>query len=213
MMAESRYSLHSANISLIDACRRAGLGTAGSGYKIWATQQDFRDDLLRHALTMESIRAQASQRLLDAVEQLGPDPSLSDLIRVGSIQNVEATVGADWFNQMIALWLAAATDEAMRVEQLERQRAVIEVFRRMFEDLLAVYGREMRSPFTVEMLALAVAAQVCGIGHYCAYDDDPEVSRVQRPSATGEGTDEWHLLGCVTEALVDSFTRPIAEPA
>lgn len=211
MMSEAGYSLRSANITLIDACRRAGLGTAGSGYKIWPTQQAFRDDLMRHALAMEGARAEVAERLREAMVNLGPDPDLASVIRVSSIENVEAVVGTAWFNRLIALWLAAATDDAMRDQQVTTQRRFLESLRDPFLTVLATYGREPRPPFTADMLTMAIAAEMVGVGYYAAHDDDPEVFWVDRSTGPEGETERWHLIGCVVEAIVEAFTRPIVD--
>jgi hypothetical protein len=208
MMSEAGYSLKSANITLIDACRRAGLGTAGSGYKIWGTQEEFRDDLMRHALAMESTREEAGERLLEAIAQLGPEPSLADIIRVAATENAEAVIGTQWFTRMTALWLAAATDDAMRVEQIDTQAKLLASLRGTFVELLHAYGRVMRPPFTEEMLTLAIAAEMHGIAYYCAYANDTDVSEVDRPTGPDGQMERWHLVGCVVEAIVEAFTQP-----
>lgn len=209
MLAEAGYSLKSANITLIDACRRAGLGTAGSGYKIWGTQNEFREDLMRHALAMEDTREEASQRLLEAIAELGPDPDLTSIIRVAALENAEAVIGTNWFARMIALWLTAATDDEMRTAQIATQSKLLESLRETFVDVLEAYGREMRSPFTAEMLTLAIAAEMNGIAYYCAYANDKTVSEVERPTGPDGALEHWHLIGCVVDALVESFTQPI----
>lgn len=213
MVSEAGYSLRSADISLIDACRRAGLGTAGSGYKIWATQDDFQRDLVRHALLMETERDEAAGRLVEAIAELGPDPSLSDLIRVAGNENAAAVVGASWFARLIALWLAAATDSVMRQEQIESQRKLLASLGETFGELLAAFGREFRPPFTIEMLTLAIAAEMNGIGCYCAYEEDDGATVVDRPTGPGGQLERWHLVSCVVEALVEAFTRRVAPSA
>lgn len=209
MMSEAGYSLRSANITLIDACRRAGLGTAGSGYKIWPTQEAFREDLMRHALAMEGTRTEVAERLREAMVRLGPDPDLAAVIRVSAIENVEAVVGTQWFNRLIALWLAAATDDAMRDQQITTQRKLLTSLRDPFVTVLATYGREVRPPYTPEMLTMAIAAEMIGIGYYGAHDDDPDVFWVDRATGPDGQIERWHLIGCVVEAIVEAFTRPV----
>ncbi len=211
MMSEAGYSLKSANITLIDACRRAGLGTAGSGYKIWSTQDEFRDDLVRHALAMDRTREEAAGRLLEAIAQLGEDPDLSSIIRVAATENAREVIGSVWFTRLVALWLAAATDDQMRTEQIGTQRKLLVSLQETFVDLLVAYGREMRPPYTAEMLTLAIAAEMHGLGYYCAYVDDERVTRVDRPTGSDGAFERWHLMGCVVDALVESFTRPIGD--
>lgn len=209
MMSEAGYSLRSANITLIDACRRAGLGTAGSGYKIWGTQDEFRDDLMRHALAMEGTREEAAERLLEAIAQLGPDPDLTSIIRVAAIENAQGVIGTEWFSRLVALWLAAATDDEMRAVQIDTQEKLLASLEETFTELLVAYGRQMRPPFTERMLTVAIAAEMHGIGHYGAYGNDPKVMTVQRPTGRDGALEHWHLMGCVVDALVASFTQPI----
>ncbi|HET8931220.1 MAG TPA: hypothetical protein VFN21_11225 [Acidimicrobiales bacterium] len=212
-MSEAGYSLKSANITLIDACRRAGLGTAGSGYKIWGTQGAFREDLMRHALAMEDTRQEGNERLLEAIAGLGPDPDLKGIIRVAANENADAVIGKQWFARMIALWLAAATDDQMRTEQIGNQKKLLGSLQETFVDLLEAYGREMRPPFTADMLTLAIAAEMHGIAYYCAYENDTTVSELHLPTGPDGALERWHLMGCVVEALVESFTQPIESPA
>lgn len=211
MVSEGGYSLQSANISLIDACRRAGLGTAGSGYKIWATQKDFQDDLVRHALATERTEAEVGAAIIDALARLEPEPDLTEVIRVAANADMDAIVGSEWFTRLMALWLAAATEPMMRDEQVQSQALRLERLGDIFAEILVAYGREMRPPFTIEMLTLAIAAQGNGLGVYCAYLDAPEVTTIQRATGTDGSTKPWHLLACVIEVLVEAFTRP-AEP-
>lgn len=211
MVSEAGYSLQSANVSLIDACRRAGLGTAGSGYKIWATQKDFQDDLVRYALMSERTQAEIGAAVLDALAKLEPDPDLTEVIRAASNAEMDAMVGSDWFTRLMALWLAAATEPMMRDEQIQLQALRLTRLGDIFAELLAAYGREMRPPFTIEMLTLAIAAQGNGLGVYCTYLDAPETTMIERSGGADGSTKSWHLLGCVIETLVEAFTQP-AEP-
>jgi hypothetical protein len=208
LLREERYSLVITEVSLIDACRRAGLRTAGSGYKIWPNQQDFRTDLLRYALAASGDAMVRTDRSAAAIEQVGDDPSLSTLIRVASTENAASTIGTAEYFLNHALWLASGRDPELRARYIEAQRDVLGTLSGLYEGLLAVYDREMVPPFTVEMMALAIAAQIDGLSSFCSYVDDVGVERIVRPTGPGGEPEDWHLFGCVTEAIVAAFTRP-----
>lgn len=209
MVAEAGYSLDSANITLIDACRRAGLTTAGSGYKIWQTQDDFRRELIHHTLQIAGDRTEPAERVTDAVEELDGQPSLADLIRVAGNENADAVVGSDWYSKLLALWLAAATDDELRATQLDTQRKLLASLTGTFVDLLDTYGLRMRPPFTAEHLTQAVAAQMNGLGYFLAYRDETGARDIMRPTGPDGELQRWHLVSCAVEALVEGFTEPV----
>ena len=208
LLAEVGYSLNSTEVSLIDACRRAGLRTAGSGYKIWPTQQDFRTELLRHALTTGGDALLQTERLLATLDQAGEDPSLTTLIRIASTENANSTIGAPEYFLNHALWQAAGRDPELRERFIESQRGLLGSLAEIYEGLLAIFDREMVPPFTVDMLTLAIASEVDGLASFCGYVDDLGVGDIVRPTGPDGEAEQWHLLGCVTEAIVAAFTRP-----
>ncbi len=213
LMAETGRTFDAANISLIDACRRAGLGTAGSGYKIWATQDEFRVDLQRYALVEAGPSAadDVGERLAESVGKLGPDPDITNLLRVTSTESAATVTGTAQFVRAIALWLAASEDAELRSRQIASQRELLGSLTELYRGLLDHFGMEMRPPFTVEMLALAIAAETHGIGYFCSYVDDIGVDDIERQTGADGAVERWHLLGCVVEGIVRSFTRPIEE--
>lgn len=208
LLAEVGYSLNTTEVLLIDACRRAGLSTAGSGYKIWTTQHDFRVDLLRHALSSAGAAIVEVDRLVMAVDHAGDDPSLETLIRVASAENAKAAIGAPEYFLNHALWLAAGRDPELRERYIESQREQLGSIGEIYNGLLDLYDREMVPPFTVEMMTLAIAAQVDGLASFCSYVDDLGVADICRPTGPDGEPEQWHLLGCVIEAIVAAFTRP-----
>ncbi len=208
LMRESGNSFAAANISLIDACRRAGLRTAGSGYKIWGGQGDFRSDLQRYALTESEDESGVVDRLVESVTSLGEDPDLRELIRVAATENAERLIGTTEFARTVALWLGAADDPELRRRHVEDQREALHALADIYRDLLDEHGREVRSPFTIELLTLAISAEMNGLGHFLAYADDTGAAQIDRPTGAEGTVERWHLLGCVVEALVESFTRP-----
>ncbi len=209
MMSEAGYSIDSANISLIDACRRAGLSTAGSGYKIWQTQGEFRKELIHHTLRVDSDRTAPSERLVGVVAEFDGEPTLDELIRIAGNENAEAVVGSEWYTRLLALWLAAATDEEMRGIQLDTQQALLSSLSDTFGGLLERYGRRMRPPFTLGHLTQAIAAQMNGLGYFLAYRDETGAAEILRPTGPDGEPRSWHLISCAVQALVEAFTEPV----
>lgn len=208
LLSEAGYSLQGTDVLLIDACRRAGLSTAGSGYKIWPTQRDFRVDLMRHVLYVANTTLLNTDRMVEAIGRAGEDPSLSTLIRVAATDNAEATIGAPEYFRNHAVWLAAKSDAELRERFVEAQRVQLGMLAELYEGLLAIYDREMVPPFTVDIMTLAIASEVDGLASWCSYVDDVGVGDIVRPTGPDGGDEQWHLLGCVVEAIVEAFTRP-----
>lgn len=208
LLEEAGYSLDNSEVSLIDACRRAGLGTAGSGYKIWPTQRDFRTDLLRHALDVANEALLRTDQLVAALEDAGDDPDLSTLIRVASQDSAEVMVGAAELYRNVAIWLAAGNDDELRARYVESQRLLLAELATLYGGLLELFEHEMKPPFTIELMTLAIAAELNGIAMWCSYSDDVGVGDIVRLTGPDDTPERWHLLGCVVEAIVEAFTRP-----
>lgn len=208
LLTEDDFSSESPEVSLIDACRRAGLGTAGSGYKIWPTQADFVVDLWRYAVNRrDEIRARVAQ-LSQATDLVEAYPDRTELIRMGSADNAEAVTDIATVVRQTALWLAAERDTEVRKGYVEAQRELIDALAGAYLGIMETYGMEMRPPFTAEMMAVAVESATRGFASVSAFSDDFGISDVRRPTGADGEMQHWHLLGCVTEAIVEAFTRP-----
>lgn len=208
MVAEAGYSLDSANISLIDACRRAGLSTAGSGYKIWPTQEDFRRDLIHHTLTVNDAITGPARRVVGSAEGPESTPDLDEVIRVSGNDNADSIVRSANFTRLIALWVAASADEQLRDGHLAAQRTLLESLEEVFRSLMVRHSLEMRPPFTLAQLTHAIVAQMQGLGVLLAYGDEVGAESIMRPTGPGGTPQRWHLVSCAVQALVTSFTRP-----
>lgn len=208
LLADAGYAIESADLSLIDACRRAGLGTAGSGYKIWSTQQAFRTDVLRHMLVQGGSTMFRVDRLVAAFEASADDLDKTSLIRVTSNENATATIGSAEFARYVAVWNAAGNDPQLRTDLVDTQREQFAEIADLYRGLLDLFDREMVPPYTVDHLLRAMAAQAEGMALSFAYDDELDVTDIQRPTGPDGEMERWHLYACVVEAVIDRFTRP-----
>ena len=208
LLAEADYSFDTANLSLIDACRRAGLGTAGSGYKIWSSQQEFRADVLRRLLVTGGSTMFRTDRLIAAAQDASGDLDVSSLIRVTSNENAAATIGSKEFARYVAVWSTAANDEDLRADLLAAQEEQFATLTELYRALMEVFDREMVPPFTVEMLLRSMTAQAEGMAMSFAYRDELGIDDIKRPTGPNGELERWHLFSSAIEALAEAFTRP-----
>ena len=207
LLAESAYAMSPAALSLVDACRRAGLSTVGSAYKIWPTQQLFRTDVVRHLLDTDTNAMFKDDSLVDVISQAGEAPSLSTLLRIVTNENAESTIGSPEFSRAVVVWCAAASDrifeELFVAERRQRSERLVE----MYGLLLEIYGLEMAPPYTISMLVTSIQSLLTGMSLTGRYDTSIDFGPVERPTGPDGALEQWHLFGCATEAVVNGLTR------
>lgn len=214
LLAQSDYQFHIEAVSLIDACRHAGLGTAGSGYKIWPTQEEFRIDLLRYAVSERDALDERIKRLSAMAADPTPIADFREEIRVGALHNAKEMLESPELIRHTAMWLAASRDEELREAYRNNQDAYIRALTKAYATVMEREGRIMRPPLSVEMLATAVEAQTFGLAQVLLFGDTFDVDAIERVARSDSGDDaetqqaaqQWNLLGCVIEAIVDAFT-------
>ncbi len=207
LLAETGFTISTGELSLIDACRRAGLSTAGSGYKIWPTQQEFRVDVLRHALSV------GNDEMLDFEELAspGPDgemPSLVELIRRVGQASADQTIGTDAFAQFMAVTSAARSDPELQQLVDHDHDVTAKRMVAMYDALLVFYELEMVPPYDVTALMAALEALVNGFAMHPGWLANHGYDRIERLTGPDGETQPWHLLACASQAIVEGFTRP-----
>ncbi len=207
LLAEENFE--PAAVTLIDACRRAGLRTAGSGYKIWPNQAEFRTDLMRHA----SVRRRDLSERLDRVgsyRKLDPaSEDLSERIRVAAPQSRRSEAFALELRRQTAVWLRGHADPELRVGVVESELEMVSAVAETYRKVLVDYGLMMRAPYTVEHMAVAIEAQMRGLAMLTTFDDPFDTTDIERPTGPGGQPRRWDLLACVMEAIVEAFTEPV----
>lgn len=198
------------HIAMIDACRRAGLRTAGSAYKIWPTQADFRADLLRALSEEFTDNTEAVDRLAKVAADLPPEPdSVRELVRTGGALDADAIAHEPSFHTYLALWSAAATDPAIARALTRSRGGYVDAITELYEGLAAHFGLEFVPPFTARHLGIALNALAEGMAIVNRYYPDDVPTDLPLPTSDG-GTEPWHLFSAAALAIVERFTRPKA---
>lgn len=214
LLARDDVNFDASAISLIDACRHAGLTTAGSGYKIWPTQDEFREDLMRYVVTQRDAVNERIDQLREVLRDKAPEPGqYAEPMRVGSLANAARLAGSNELRRQFATWLRAHQDAEVRDGYLESQRTMITGLAEVYREVMAADSREMRPDWTVEQLAFAVEAVTEGLAMMTTFSDEYGAGSLERPTGPNGEVQEWNLLGCVVEAITDAFTRPIGPVA
>lgn len=209
LLGRDEIAFDPAAVTLIDACRHAGLRTAGSGYRIWPNQEEFRTDLMRHAVVTRPALAERITRLKGS-----PNPDLlekgpTEHIRLVAFENHRAAAGRDELVRRSATWLRAHRDPDVRASHIEIEQDLIAVLAEQYRRILDAYGLQMRPPYRVEHLAFAVEAQTRGLAWMTVFGDDLGLMDLKRPTGPDGQLQRWNLLGCVIEALASAFTEPV----
>lgn len=208
MLVETGVQVTVGHINMIDVCREAGLKTAGSGYKIWATQEEFRVDLLRHLLDGTIVGTDTVDLVTDALASADEVPPLIELIRTAGAANAESNISNDSYVVYIALWLAAEFDHELRDGLQSSDSDWLDAFANLYETVLERYGRDWTPPFDAKMLAVSLSALVEGLAIRARFDPKLVPNDLMRPTGPDGAEEPWHLFACGAQALIEAFTRP-----
>ena len=192
------------HVRLSDVATEAGL-TTGAAYRCWPNQETFHRDLAVAAVHWRDHGSIANT--VDRIRTLVNDRApLAEVLRVGAAANIYRYPDDAPFLISVALRTCAPADSELGAAARERLASSIENFSSLYDALLHWYGRRMRSPFTIDDLALTLAAlsegftiqSMAGTSHATVDRDD---------TAEGVGR-EWTLLGCAVESIVERYTEP-----
>ncbi len=207
MLRESGVRLALKEVGLIDVCRRAGFKSAGSGYKIWASQDDFHADLLRHAA--EPASEAGVNALSELVDVLGHGSgAFAELVRLAATTQIAQISDRPDYEVYLALWLERHADPEVARLLREADRALLEGFAGVYSAAVAAYDREFVPPFTPDMLAVAISALSEGMTIRLGITPDLVPSPLPWAPDAADSPAEWHLFATSVWALVDMMTRP-----
>lgn len=209
MLVDTGFQVTVGHINLIDVCREAGLKTAGSGYKIWPSQGDFRVDLLRHLLDSIIVGTDIVDRLTQTVAGGDELPGLQELIRTIGATNAESNIDNDSYTVYVALWLAAEFDDQLRSGLRGSDTDLLDAFANLYDALLERYGREWVPPFNATLLSVSLSALVEGLAIRARFEPGVVPNDLMRPTGPDGAEEPWHLFACGAEALIEAFSRPI----
>jgi AcrR family transcriptional regulator len=214
MLHEQGVTAGVAHIRLRDVLKRAGL-TTGAAYRLWSDQSEFHHDLAVAATRWrdDSPLSRTVVAIRQLVENKAP---LRAVIRRAAATHIEGLVGVEeddeeWpsnsFLTTLALRAAAGNTEELRAASSDRHHDSLSSFVDLYAALLRAYGRRMRPPFTLQHIAVALAA--LGEGFALQAIEGEEHPVVVLPDDDGDGEEEWTLFAVAVDALVDALTEPV----
>ncbi len=211
MLIESGLAITLDEVNLIDVCRAAGLSTAGSAYKIWATQHDFRTELLEYLV----VRSSAAFATIDAVDGTfadGPElPPLSEVIRTAAAAN--AALNRSIYPTYVTVWLARRSDEALDAAFRSSERAWVAALIDFFERIMERYDLQFVPPFDAAALGVTISSLVEGLTIRQRATPELVPDAIARPTGTDGAEQPWHPFAIGVEAIFDAWTRPRATDA
>jgi len=205
LLAERGVSVTLDRISLIDVCRRAGLKTAGSGYKIWPNQDAYRAELL-HELVVGSSASFATKDQVDGVFGGERIPPLDELIRVVAADN--AALNRTIYPTYLVVWLAQRTDAELAATFAEAEDAWLDALVALFTAVVDAYDLEFVEPFDAAILGVTLSALVEGLT--IRQRATPELVPESLPLPTGDrgAVQDWTPFAIGVKAIFDAYTRP-----
>lgn len=183
--------------------------TTGAFYNIWATQEDFRRDLLGHLLSLE--RFGADQATIEALGAAVADPDfdLDETSRVAATISFEGNKGDPAFLLQMSLLTQPGPDPEVRAG-----------LRRLYQDLTAAgleaytpvlrrAGLRVKEPFTLEHLAVALSALEEGLVLRWSVVPEAVPDEVGPPPGVAAAPDRpWGLFAALAHVLVTGMTEP-----
>ena len=194
------------HIKLSDVASEAGL-TTGAAYKCWENQESFHYDLGVAAMGWRKRQSIATsvEAIRGLVDHQAP---WQEVIRVGCQAYLDSCISDPSFVTSIALRSSAGCHSALTDAARDRLTSAVTAFADLYAAMFAVYRRRLRDPYTMDEFALTIAALAEGyVLQVLSGVDHPRVSRAQRIAGVGA---DWSLFAVAMEAIVESFTEPIA---
>lgn len=206
-LLESGMDVSVGVVDLEDVCEAAGLGSAGSAYKIWETKDDFRVDLIRHVLEqlrhVDVVASDVHTALSEPVSV-----GLDETIRTAALADLRSNAGRVPFSTSLALWIAGQHDPVVAEQFAAHEQRGLDTFANLYEFAVPMFGRVWKAPFTSDHLAVVLSALVQGFvirGHVTPEWVPTDLCRPTSPSAEMR---PWHLVACAIEAIAEAFTEP-----
>ena len=206
LLAEQGMPVGLDQLSMMDVCRRAGLKTAGSAYKIWDTQEAFRNDLLHYLLVPTSATVATAARV-DDLGALGPDSiAFDDLIRIAAETNMESIQGSYPTYVLVLLARLHRRDLATAAEGPESEWLAALVG--LITKAMDAYDLSFVPPFDVEVLAVSLSALAEGLTIRKRVTPELVPDAVEISGGEDGAKQSWSMLALGMKAIFDAFTCP-----
>jgi AcrR family transcriptional regulator len=199
----------------VDVARRSEPPrTTGAFYNIWPTQADFREALLDHVLSLPSLHgARAGMDLFDDLIAT-PDAgarSVVDAMRVTANAAFDGLKDDPAIRLQHALWTLSGPDPQVRARLGRRYGSISTTVVPRYARLLERAGRRMAEPFTVEVLAVAIAALAEGLHLRWAVDPGAVPDDIGPPPGVPDDERRWSTFATLAHVLVRGMTEPLPD--
>lgn len=184
-----------AEVKVAEVADRAGV-TKGAIYHVWPSQEAYRKDLL--ARLLEQNRQTGVRRMREVLEATEVDDDARRLLQRHARFVYDQQKDDPAFFARFSFFLYAADPDVRNLLARGDDRVVAD-FEPHIEIYLALIGRRLREPFTMELLLRSVSALFQGL--CLRYRTSPEL--VEHPP------DEPTLYGRGLEALLEHFSEPL----
>lgn len=194
------------DIRLLDVVREEGL-TTGAAYQIWASQDEFRRDV---AIYVASNFEWATPRLIiDQVKELvADDAPREERIRVAGRLYFEAFSRNREYLTVLQLFAVREPSSELTEALRHGYDIVHDGFAHLVESLLAMEGKRVRAPYTIDDLAVLATALTEGLTLRVSVQPDRVRTVVHHDP---DGDREWHIYSAALFALSEQFTEDIPE--
>jgi hypothetical protein len=187
-----------------DSDGSAATVTTGAIYQVWPSQSDFQADLLFYIAELYA----SSDSVVDELPPMIASAAASgqpaaEALRLIIARSFEYTRSSALFYTSLCFYKHSADE---RVGQAMRRctEAFVEGIRPVWQQLLDAYGLQVRSPYTVDNLAIAVGALIEGLS--LAWVSSPELT--DDPHVE-EG---WSLACRTAQMIFEQMTAPGSGP-
>ncbi len=212
LLVDAGLQVSVGTLSLLDASRAAGYTTAGSAYKIWETQDDFRIDLLRYIADSTAdpnpTASGISEVLTDAQADAESRPPLDELIRTIAGADFERNAQPETAGRYVALWVASHQDRQLAGEIAASGDELLDRFARLYEAVAAAYDLEFVPPYDADLLATMLGSLVDGVAMRAGVHPERVPDDLMRPTGPDGERRPWNLYACAAQAIIEAFTRP-----
>ena len=210
MLASAGFEVTVGKVDLAEVCQRAGLKTAGSAYKIWPTQEDYRNELLHHVLS-EALDREAIEAVAAHQTAVSEDlPPVHELIRssVTSALDEVAAPGTKQYQVYLALWLAAPHDPALRAKLHDSDMTLIDGYINLYESLADAYELEWKPPYDARLFATLVSALTEGLTVESLSMPRIAERQLARRLPGDKAEKAWSIAACGVYALAHAALAP-----
>lgn len=207
MLADEGVPVTLDAITIIDVCRAAGLKTAGSGYKIWDTQEAFRDDLLHELLVRRSAGIDTINTLEALFDTDARADSLDALFRAAAVLNAEQL--AETYSTYLAIWLARRSSPELAATAADAEAVWLSALTTFVGAVVDRFDLELIAPFDLATMAVTLSALAEGLEIRRRVTPELVPDELAGPAGTPQADSEpWTPLAIGFKAVFDTFTRP-----